>query len=793
MELIEPGRGGEPRIGEHEGEHGFRDGHSTRKDTRIVPASGGEFGGDAIGGNGGLGVLNRGGGLEAETHHDGHAVRDAPLNAPASVGGGGDAARRGGDEGVVVRGAGCVSPRNAAADFHELDGGQAPERCGDSGLEFVKHGRPPTRRHPLRHHDQRAPERITGPRHLRDARVHALSRWPVRTTHRVHIHFRPRHKGRFRVPSDVAHALHIGGDGDACAGQNLVRHRPRDHPRSRLPRTRPTAPPRIPPPKPHIVRKIRMTRPIRRLHRLVILRPRILIPEQKRNRRPRRHPLVKPAQELHPIRFLPLRRQLRLPRTPPIQGRLHRRHIQRQPRRAPVDDPTDRHTVGLPERRDPKKVPKGIACHVPKVTPLASFVPMRILFTHIKGLVGAYEQAPAYLAGADMNEFSVLDDAWLAVEDGRIADFGRMADFEGIADWSGLQVVNCEGRFVLPSWVDSHTHLVYAADRASEFLDRLNGLSYQTIAQRGGGILNSAERLQSMSEDALYAAARERLERALNDGIGALEIKTGYGLTVQAELKMLRVIGRLKREAPIPIKATLLGLHAVPSGMTAAEWTALAIEELLPQAAGSVDYIDAFCEQGYFGLEETEAWLAAGAAAGIPAKVHVNQFNAFGGVELCAKWSARSVDHLEELNEADIPALQSTLNRPEGPMFPVALPGCSHFLSIPYTPGRELIDAGLPLVLATDHNPGSAPSGSMRLAVQLAIVKMRLRPLEAIAAATLNAAAAMDVSGEVGAIAPGYRANLLLTRPMDDLIEIGYRFGEDPVERVFMNGVELPH
>ncbi len=418
---------------------------------------------------------------------------------------------------------------------------------------------------------------------------------------------------------------------------------------------------------------------------------------------------------------------------------------------------------------------------------------MRILFTHIKGLVGAYDEAPAYLAGADMNEFNLLEDAWLAVEDGRIADFGKMADFEGIADWSGLQVVNCEGRFVLPSWVDSHTHLVYAADRAGEFLDRLNGLSYQTIAERGGGILNSAARLQSLSEDELYAAARERLERALHDGIGAMEIKTGYGLTVEAELKMLRVIERLKKESPIPIKATLLGLHAVPSGLTAAEWTATAINELLPQAAGSVDYIDAFCEQGYFGLEETRAWLEAGRQAGIPAKVHVNQFNAFGGVALCAEFGARSVDHLEELDDADIPALQSTLNRAEGPLFPVALPGCSHFLSIPYTPGRALIDAGLPLALATDHNPGSAPSGSMRLAVQLAIVKMRLRPLEALAAATLNSAAAMDVADEVGTLTPGRRANLLITKPMGDLIEIGYRFGEDPVERVFMNGVELPH
>lgn len=416
---------------------------------------------------------------------------------------------------------------------------------------------------------------------------------------------------------------------------------------------------------------------------------------------------------------------------------------------------------------------------------------MRLLFTNIRGLVGAYDTPPAYLAGADMNAFPVLHDAWLAVEDGRVADFGLMADFQGIADWGGLQVVDCEGRFVLPSWVDSHTHLVYAADRSGEFLDRLNGLSYQTIAERGGGILNSARRLQEMDEDALYRAARERLEQALADGIGAMEIKTGYGLTVEAELKMLRVIARLKAESPIPIKATLLGLHAVPEGHDAASWTRVAVEELLPAAlaTGTVDYVDAFCEKGYFGLEETRAWLAAGAAAGVPAKVHVNQFNAFGGVELCAEFKARSVDHLEELGEGDVEALLGQ----GGAMMPVALPGCSHFLSIPYTPGRELIDAGLPLALATDHNPGSAPSGSMRLAVQLAMVKMRLRPLEALAAATLNGAAAMDEAEEVGTLSPGRRANVLVTRPMADLIEIGYRFGEDPIERVFVNGVELKH
>lgn len=391
-----------------------------------------------------------------------------------------------------------------------------------------------------------------------------------------------------------------------------------------------------------------------------------------------------------------------------------------------------------------------------------------------------------------MAGFPVLENAWLAVDNGRIAAFGSMTDFPGITDWSGLEIEDCEGRFVLPAWCDSHTHLVYAADRGSEFLERLQGKSYQEIANAGGGILNSARALRSMSESQLFEDAALRLEHAMDQGTGAIEIKSGYGLTVDGELKMLRVIQALKTKSSIPIKATLLACHAIPEGdWDAKRWTDEAIEHLLPQAVseGLADYVDVFCETGYFGVEELNTLLAAAQAKGLRAKVHVNQFTSIGGVAASVQWNALSVDHLEELHMDDLQALKKGVKGEKGPVFPVALPGCSHFLSIPFTPVRSLIDADLPVAIGSDHNPGSAPSGNMTLAVQLGMVKMGMLPLEAIAAATINGAAAMELSEEVGVIAPGWRANLLVTKPLSGLEQIGYRFGDNPVEKVFINGV----
>ena len=416
---------------------------------------------------------------------------------------------------------------------------------------------------------------------------------------------------------------------------------------------------------------------------------------------------------------------------------------------------------------------------------------MRMLWKNIKGLVGAYDVPPLYLKGGEMRSLPVLEQSWLAIEDGVIVDFGSMADFPGIIDWSGLEVVDCEGKYVLPAWCDSHTHLVFAASRSGEFLSRLEGKSYQEIAAEGGGILNSARALQSLSETDLLADARNRLLRAIRTGTGSIEIKSGYGLTAEAELKILRVIRALKEEFTIPIKATFLACHAVPEGdWTAASWTAYMIKEALPVVAneGLADYVDAFCEKGYFGLEETQSRLDAASSLGMKAKVHVNQFNAFGGVKLCVNSDAVSVDHLEELNVEDVEALRRAADS-GSPTLATALPGCSYFLGIPYTPVHELMKADVPVALATDFNPGSAPSSNMNRVVQLAILKMKMHPLEAIAAATINGAAAMECSDRAGVIARGRAANVIVTRSMNGLEDLAYDFGEETVEKVFIDGI----
>lgn len=420
---------------------------------------------------------------------------------------------------------------------------------------------------------------------------------------------------------------------------------------------------------------------------------------------------------------------------------------------------------------------------------------MRTLLKNIKGLVGAFDEVPREVSGVDMAQFPVMHDAWLAVDNGRVADFGPMSEFPGIADWSGLDIVDVDGRWVLPAWCDSHTHTVFAHGRSEEFLMRLEGATYQEIAARGGGILNSAKALQGMAEDQLYEEAAQRVRHAMSQGVGAMEIKSGYGLTLEAERKMLRVVARLKEAMPIPIRATFLGCHAVPPGFEdAAAYTQHVAEVMLPALAGEglVDFVDVFCEKGYFGVAETKVILEAAKALGLNGKIHVNQFNDIGGVELCVNQRAWSVDHLEvcsaEAIQHLLEGLETASLEDRSPTYPVALPGCSHFLSIPYAPGRALVDAGLPLVLASDHNPGSAPSGDMTMAVRLASLKMGLLPSEAVAAATLNGAAAMDLSREVGALGRGFRANFMVTHPMEGLQDIAYRFSDAVVDKVFING-----
>jgi imidazolonepropionase len=362
-------------------------------------------------------------------------------------------------------------------------------------------------------------------------------------------------------------------------------------------------------------------------------------------------------------------------------------------------------------------------------------------------------------------------------------DVGLM---ENIKITSADKIINCTGKVVLPTWCDSHTHLVYAGNRAQEFVDRINGLSYEEIANRGGGILNSAKKLQETTEDDLFEQSAKRLEEVIYLGTGAIEIKSGYGLTVESELKMLRVAKRLQETYNFPIKTTFLGAHAVPAAYKNDKdgYMDLVINQMLPKVAEEnlAEYVDIFCEKGYFSLEDTERLLKAAQKYNMIPKIHVNQFNAFGGVGLGVKYNALSVDHLEELNDEDIEALQGSNT------MPVALPSCSYFLSIPYTPARKLMDAGLPVALATDYNPGSTPSGNMNFVVSTACIKMKMTPEEAINAATINGAYAMGLSKTHGSITKGKKANLIITKEIDSFHVLPYAFGNNHIEQVLING-----
>ena len=385
-----------------------------------------------------------------------------------------------------------------------------------------------------------------------------------------------------------------------------------------------------------------------------------------------------------------------------------------------------------------------------------------------------------------MQSLPVLENAWIALEDGMIADFGEMTDWPGITDWRDLEVIDAAGKYVLPSWVDSHTHVVFAGSREVEFADRIAGLTYEQIAARGGGIINSVAKLRKTSEDELFENAFVRLNDMMMMGTGAVEIKSGYGLNLESELKMLRVIRRLKNEHPLLIKATFLGAHAYPAEFKENKegYLDLLLNEMIPEVAkqGLADFIDVFCELNYFSTEDTARILDCGARYGLIPKVHVNQFNSIGGIQTCVEHHARSVDHLEVLTDADIEALQNS------DTIPVALPGCSLFIKIPYTPARSIIDAGLPLALATDYNPGSAPSGNMNLVNSLACIQMNMTVEETINASTINAAFAMNISEYCGSIARGKLANLFITREIPSLATLPYSFGLQLIDTVIIGG-----
>ena len=411
------------------------------------------------------------------------------------------------------------------------------------------------------------------------------------------------------------------------------------------------------------------------------------------------------------------------------------------------------------------------------------FYSMAILITNIKELLQIRESIIKKVSGKEMKTLPTLKNAFVLIEDDTIIDFGKMEDCKGIhAD----ETIDASGQLVLPTWCDSHTHIVYAGNREQEFVDRINGLSYEEIANRGGGILNSAEKLQQISEDELYNQSIKRIDNVMKLGTGAIEIKSGYGLTVDAELKMLRVINRIKQNYPLKVIPTFLGAHALPKEYKNNKngYLDLIINEMLPQINKEqlANYIDVFCEKGYFSLNDTNRILAAGKQYGLMPKIHVNQFNAFGGVGVGVKYNALSVDHLEEMNPEDINILKGSNT------MPVALPSCSYFLSIPYTPARKMIDAGLPLALATDYNPGSTPSGNMNFVVSTACIKMKMTPEEAINAATLNGAYAMGIESQYGSITKGKKANLIFTKQIPSYNYLPYAFGDNNIDKVIING-----
>lgn len=407
-----------------------------------------------------------------------------------------------------------------------------------------------------------------------------------------------------------------------------------------------------------------------------------------------------------------------------------------------------------------------------------------MLITNIKGLIGVHPKEKLALRGSELANLPLLENAWLLLENGLIKDFGLMSSLN--TQYANLNTINAEGKFVFPSWCDSHSHIVFAAPREEEFVMKIAGKTYEDIAAAGGGILNSARKLELATEDELFESASLRLKDMLKQGTGALEIKSGYGLTVASELKMLRVIKRLKACFPIPIKATLLAAHAYPQTYKNDHqgYIDLIINEMLPAVAEEnlADYIDVFCEKGFFSVEETEQILTAGAKYSLKPKIHANQLSVSGGVQKGIKHNAISVDHLEE---TDTDVLNSLAN---SNTIATLLPSCSFYLGIPFANARGLINANAIVALATDYNPGSTPSGNMNFVVSLGCIKLKMLPEEAINSVTLNGAAAMELSNDFGSIAIGKKANLFITKPIPSLAFLPYSFGQSQIETIILNG-----
>lgn len=414
----------------------------------------------------------------------------------------------------------------------------------------------------------------------------------------------------------------------------------------------------------------------------------------------------------------------------------------------------------------------------------------RILIKNIKAIIQAETDPQLKVSGAAMKNLPIMYDAWIAIDDGIIAEFGPMAEWPGILDWTDLEVIDATDKFVFPAWCDSHTHIVYDGTRETEFVDRITGLTYEEIAKRGGGILNSAKRLREASEDSLVEQALGRLDEIMKLGTGAVEIKSGYGLSLDAELKMLRVIKRLKELSPLTIKSTFLGAHALPIEYkeNREKYIDIIVNEMLPAIAEEklADYCDVFCDRGFFTQDETDTILQRAADFGLKAKIHANELDYTGGIQVGVKNKAISVDHLECTGDAEIETLLNS------DTMPTLLPSTAFFLGLENPPARKMIDAGLPIALASDYNPGSSPSGNMNFIVSLACIKLKMTPEEAINAATINGAYAMELSHELGSISIGKKANLFITSEIPSYNFIPYSFGKDKVETVIING-EVKH
>ena len=409
---------------------------------------------------------------------------------------------------------------------------------------------------------------------------------------------------------------------------------------------------------------------------------------------------------------------------------------------------------------------------------------MSKLIINIKELIQIRDRNISFLSAKEMDTLPSINNAYLLIENGKISDFGKMSEISKI---DNVETIDAKNKIVLPCWCDSHTHSVYTGNRSDEYLQRIKGVSYQEIANNGGGILKSSRQINSISEDELFFESKNRIEKLIKYGTGSLEIKTGYGLSYDGELKMLKVIKRLKESLPIQIKSTFLGAHAIPKNYKKEEYFRLVLDEMLPDFAKDelIDFVDIFCEKNYFSTEDTKILCNKASELGIASKIHVNQFNSIGGVKVAVDCGALSVDHLEVINKSDINVLKQSKT------IPVLLPGCSFFLGIEYADAKTLLSNEIPFAIASDYNPGSSPSGNMNFILSLACNKLKLTTEQAINAATINGAYAMGLSHKTGSITKGKIANIIISSEIESINDLPYFYGDNLVDKILINGEEI--